>query len=268
MRVFDFDDYKAYVIARIRAMPHQGRGELLKISERLKTHSTRVSHIFRGPVHLTMEQAAELCLYLGLRELETQYFLLLVQRERAGSRVLRAALDQQIANARANAKELVNRVERDRTLTEEEKANFYSNWYFSGIRLATALPELRTIDALADYFELPRDRVRRVVDFLLSTGLCAETEAGLQMKAKATHLESSSPLSARHHANWRIKAMQRHEKLAEDELAYTGPMSISLKDQKAIREMAARFIEEAVRVARASEPEERLMCLNLDWFKF
>lgn len=268
MNLFDFDDYKIYVLARIRAMPQHGRGELLKIAERLKTHSSRISHIFKGPMHLTLEQACELTVYLGLRDLEAQYFLLMVQRERAGTPLLKAATDKQLASVRAQAKELVNRVERDRKLTDQEKATFYSNWYYSGIRLATSISKLQTVDALSEYFDFPRDQVRRVLDFLLASGLCVESEGRLQMNAKATHLESNSPLTARHHANWRIKAMQRHERLSENEMAYTGPMSISLKDQLKIRERLVQLIEETVRVARASEPEESLMCLNIDWIQF
>jgi uncharacterized protein (TIGR02147 family) len=268
MRIFDFLDYKAFALARIQAMPQRGRGEFMKIARRLKTHTTRISHIFRGSTHLTLEQACELTLYLGLKDLEAEYFLLLVQRDRAGTANLKKIIGKQIENVRARSHELVHRVDRDRVLTEEEKSTFYSNWYYSGIRLATSIPLLRNIDTLSGYFQLPRERVRKVLDFLVSTGLCAEKDGEVLMQAKLTHLESQSPLAARHHANWRIKAMQKHERISEGELAYTAPMSISKKDQVKIREMSAHFIEQVLQVVKKSEPEETLMCLNMDWFEF
>jgi uncharacterized protein (TIGR02147 family) len=271
MRIFDFDDYKTFVLARIKAMPNRGHGEFRKIAQALRTHSTRISHVFQGNVDLTLEQACGLATHLGLNDLETEYLVALVQRERAGTPALKRVFERQLEAAQAKSRELVHRVDRDRVLTEADKSTFYSNWYYTGIRIASSVPEYQNVDALAQYFDLPRGTVQKVIDFLLQTGLCIadeKNEGRIKMGPKVTHLEATSPLVARHHANWRMKAMQRHEKLGPSELAYTAPISIAEKDQDAIREMSVNFVERVLKVVKASEPEEKLMCLCVDWFEF
>ncbi len=266
--IFESQTYKEFVEARIQNMPARGRGEFRKIASALRVHSTRVSQIFRGDLHLTLEQACDLARYLGLSELETECLLALVQRDRAGTPQLRQALEKQLQAIRQKSRELVHRVERSRILTEQEKSTFYSNWYYSGIRMASSVPELQSLDRLAKHFDLPRERVRKVLDFLVQTGLCVEEEGRVRMGPKLTHLESDSPLVSRHHANWRLKAMQRHEKLGAGELAYSAPMVLSQKDRAQVREMAALFIEKVLKLVKDSEPNETLSCLCLDWFEF
>ena len=56
MRSYEFDNYKEFIRARIKAMPAGGHGEIGKIAAALKTHSTRISHIINGGVHFTPEQ--------------------------------------------------------------------------------------------------------------------------------------------------------------------------------------------------------------------
>ena len=75
MNLFETDDYKQFVMFRVKAMPKKGRGQLLKMARHLKMHSTMVSHIFRGEKHLTPEQAFRLCEFLGLTEIEQKFFL-------------------------------------------------------------------------------------------------------------------------------------------------------------------------------------------------
>jgi len=72
----------------------------------------------------------------------------------------------------------------------------------------------------------------------------------------------------RHHANWRLKALGRHEHLSERELAYTVPVSISKADQKVLREMLIQTIVKFQETVTASEPSEILACLNIDWIEF
>lgn len=267
-QLFGSRDYKQFVLARLHAMPRRGHGEFQKIAAELKTHSTRVSHVLRGDLHFTIEQGCDLCRYLGMGDLETEYFLTLLQYQRAGTQRLRQTLEKQLQGIAERAELLVHRVGRDKLLSDEQKAVFYSSWLYTAVRQACSIRELATLDGLARYFDLPREKIRSVVDFLVQNGLCEErSDGGLAILGKVTHLEAGSPLVARHHANWRLKAMQRHERLTGRELAYTAPMSISAADQTRIREMSATFVEQVLRVVKASEPEQRLMCLNLDWIE-
>ena len=52
-------------------------------------------------------------------------------------------------------------------LNDNAKAMFYSQWYYSGIRLATSVKDLKTADQIAAYYNLPLPMVNRVLEFLV-----------------------------------------------------------------------------------------------------
>jgi len=222
--------------------------------------------MLRGAIHPTLEQANRFCKYLGLTDLETEYFMTSVQRERAGTPDLQEYFDCQLSRIRSHASNLAQRIRSETKLVPEDNALFYSSWQYSAIRLATSIPELASLDKLSERFQLSRERVREILDFLLRTGLCKEGEQGrLAMGPQRTHLSANSPLIQRHHSNWRLKAMERHERISERELAFSCPVSISAQDQIKIREKFMQVIEEFYAGVKASQPEEKLCCFNLDW---
>lgn len=72
---------------------------------------------------------------------------------------------------------------------------------------------------------------------------------------------------ARHHANWRIKAMERHPAMDEErELAFTCPMALSRADAEEIRAKLVDMIDEVCRRAGPS-PSEAVYFLNVDWLE-
>lgn len=80
---------------------------------------------------------------------ESEYFLLLVQRARAGTKELQKHLDRKIEKARAEREVLAKRVPSSAALSEEAKAIFYSNWQYSAVRIASSIPSLGNAEALA-----------------------------------------------------------------------------------------------------------------------
>ena len=267
MRIFEFDQYKDYVLVRIKAMPQAGRGEFQKIAHALKMHTTLVSQVFRGKKDLTLEQACALADYFSLTELETEYFICLVQLERAGTDRLRRMLKRQRTVMREKGLELGQRIQPDKALTGETKAIFYSNWYYSGVWLLTSIPKYQDVESISKYFDLPEAQARRIVEFLLNAGLCAEQDGRITMVGQRTHLEANSPLISRHHLNWRMKAMSRFENLSPDELVFSAPMSIAVGDGPVIREALAKLIETVASIVK-NTASEKVSCLNIDWFNF
>jgi uncharacterized protein (TIGR02147 family) len=263
--LFEFNDYKSFVKSWISSLPKQGYGQFRKIAEHLGISSVAVSHIFNGPRDLSTEQALELSEHLGLSELESEYFIQLVGLERAGTHKLKERIRAKLRRIREQAHELDERLPHDHQLDESARAQFYSQWYYSGIRLLTSIDGFNRIDAIADHLQISPTRVRMVVDFLLRHGLCVEDSGKIRMGPKRTHLESSSPLVSRHHANWRLKGVQNNEELRPEELFYTGPMTLSLHTMANIREDLVKLLERTIAKVEPSAPEH-LACLNIDWF--
>jgi plasmid maintenance system antidote protein VapI len=265
--VFDHSDYRSYLRRWIDASPKGGRGQISRIAEAAGVHKTTLSQIFSGTKELSLEQAHRVTQYLGLARGETEYFLLLVEHERAGSAALKEVFRAQMEERKAARQQLSTRVTRSRELSSEERAIYYSNWIYSAVRNLTAIRSIRTPQAIARQLGLEPAHVHRVLEFLLKTGLSIEKSGEILPGPQMTHLEADSPLVARHHGNWRVKAMERHPVLRDkDELAYTAPMTLSQEDALKVRALLADVVEKTDQIVGPS-PSEKLYCMALDWFE-
>lgn len=264
--IFQFSGYQAYLQAYLKQLPREGYGEARKIAEHLRVSSTFVSHALSGQKQLTFEQASLLSEYLGLDALESEYFYYLVQLERAGNHQLRSFCERRLAELKQESLKLSERVEFKRTLSDEEKAVFYSNALYSAIHLFTSTSDRgRSADEIAQRFDLTRAQAAKFLKFLSDTGLCEENDGQFKMTTQSTHVGSGSPHLLKHHTNWRLRAVQAGENLKADEMMYTVNVSLSLDDFARLREKMVVFIEEFLETVYAS-PAQEIACLNLDWF--
>jgi uncharacterized protein (TIGR02147 family) len=267
MNVFEFDNYKKFVIKRVSSMPKKGHGQFRRMANFLSINSVNVTQIFKGDRELSVEQACLLGEYFGLSELETEYFVNLVEHARAGHFKLKSLIEKRLQTLKEKSMNLKDRITSEEVLSEKDKALFYASWMNSGVRLLTSVPGYQNADMIAKYFDLPLAKVNRVLEFLLQTNLCVENEKGeIRMGPKSTHLEAASPLIVRHHTNWRLKAIERMEQLTANELCLSMPCSLSESSTKAIRKELVDVIERITQIIDTSS-EERLQCLNIDWFQ-
>ncbi len=264
MAIFDYDDYKKYVNDWIDSQPSNGHGQLRQMSLHLQINSVVMSQVFRGDRDLTLEQALDLTQFIGCSEIERDYFLLLVQKARAGSEKLKKVLKNQLENMSKAALDLKNRIKHQK-ITDEDRATFYSHWYFSAIRLGTSIPSLNNISSIAEYLDLDRSLVSKTMTFLLNNKLVVEKENGFDMGPQITHTGHDSPFVNRHHTNWRIQGLRAMEKNRDTNLFYTGPMALSNNVAKEIHHTLVDLIQSSTKKV-ASSDSETLRCLNIDWF--
>ena len=267
MKILDFSDYREFVKETVRSMPKSGRGEFIQIAKHLGIHTSTLSQVLSGVKQFTLDQACALADYFGLSDFETQYLLLLVNFERAGTPRLKSTLKKQMEQIKLSSKELSVIIPGKRTLSEEEKAVFYSNWFYPGIWAVTSIPGYQTREAISQYFKLPIKIVNRVVSFLVLTGLCNEEKFLLSPGTTYIHLESDSPFIGRHHASWRQKAIERHPLLSDSEIAYSSPMSLSREDAEKVRKQIVELVSQINKI-RDPSPCEALYFLNIDWIGF
>lgn len=267
MQVFEFTDYRAFIKAKIKAMPRGGHGQRARMAAAMQMHTTSVSQMFRGTKDLSLEQAARLSIHFGLSELESDYFLNLVELERAAGPELREVLKKRLAKIKKQALNLSNLVPKDRVLSETERSVFYSNWFYSAIRLTCSLPGCRSVEQIAERLGLSRTIVNEALEFLLSSGLVIKKDDGFHLGPKRTYIDTSSTLVFRHHSNWRLKAIECFEKMDNNrDLALTAPMTLSPTDVPRIRQILTEAIEKIMKINTESESKE-LHFLNIDWLK-
>lgn len=267
MEVFKFNDYKIFTRKTLEGRPRRGRGQYRLLAEKLRLSSVAVSQIFRGSRDLSMEQALPTAEFLHLTPEETDYYILLVQYARAGTQSLKNYYDEKIKSVQAKRAVVTQRVKPKAELSEITKAIFYSNWQYSAIRIASSVPGLQSYEALAQRLGLESEDVAKIGNFLLENGLCVKHPDGITMGPSLTLLTPDSPFINNHRRNWRLKGLERLQKLGPSDLFYSGFVSLSKKDLKELKrefvDLIAKFIEKI-----EDSPSETLACLNLDWFEY
>jgi len=265
MSIYEFDDFRALVRAQLGASG-EGRGVYAKMAKKLGIHSTNLSQILSGGKPLSMEQAARMTDYLGLTDHESEYFLCLVQYDRAGDGILKSKLSKQLKRLRGQRNDLSLALPHDQRLTKEQQMVFYSSWLYSAIRVLSSIPEFQSAEAIAQRLNLSRRELMERLKFLISTGLCEEKNGNISPGPSYTHLEASSPLISKHHSNWRVCAMQKHAHLKPSDLAYSSLMSISKKDALEIQARIGEMIKK-INVIRGKSDCEELRMIGVDWIE-
>lgn len=265
--IFEFDDYKKFTLDELKRRHGRVHGQLSLMARALGLSSTMMSQIFRGPKQLTLEHGIKLSDHLGLSREETEYFLLLVQKERAGSMALQREFERQIQRARNQALQVRRAVKKDLTLSQEEQKIFYSSWEYSAARLACELPQIKNLNDLSVLLGIPVNKLQQIMNFLLQTGLTKRKTQGYELGPAVTYVGEDSPFLQNHHRNWRIRSMERWPHRTPRELFFTASMSLSEEDAEKIRAKLFELISEITSTARASKPET-MRALVLDWMLF
>jgi uncharacterized protein (TIGR02147 family) len=264
--LFESTDYRDVIRSKIESFSKKGYGQLFKLSGHLGIHSSLVSQVMKGAKNFTLEQAIQVATFLNLTSREQEYFLLLVQLERAGTRQLKAHFEDQLQKVRRSNQTIDSRRKGVAPFDQEAQAQYYSDWTLMAVWLAVSIKGLSTSEAIGQKLGLSRARVESILEFLLSVGLCVRGPDGVRPGVTNTHLSRTSPLVNRHHINWRLKSLANLENLSADELAFTAPVSLSQADFEVIRRIILDAVEAVSDTVEKSEPE-MLACLNIDWFE-
>lgn len=268
MQILDYVSYKSYVLDWIKEQPKAGHGIFKKMAESIRSSSVVMTQVFRGDRELTPEQALGIAHFIGLSESETEFFLLLVHKARAGSHELSALIDKQLDKIKAQSKQIRSKINYE-NFSEEAKAQFYSSWAYSALRLGLAIPK-NTPQKVAAALTIDKSYSADILEFLIKHGLLVESPKNeFQLGPTATHVSHDNPLVERHHVNWRLKALEslRFKKIeAASDLHYTGPMVISKELSMLIREELMKLLENSHNKIKQA-PNEQLHCLNIDWFR-
>jgi uncharacterized protein (TIGR02147 family) len=267
MTVYDVLDYKIYLRNWVETRPGGGRGSYRRMAEHLGVSTTLISQVVNGEKHFSLELASDLCEYLGLNERDADQLLLLIELGRAGSHNYKNRLRRRVEKARAQALKLSQRVDRDRDLTDAESAIYYSSWAYTAILQVVATQPDVTADQLEHRLKIPRPAILKSLDFLLETGILLQRKGSYEVGVKKTHIGSESALVIKHHQNWRLQGFSRMAYASEQELFYTGPMSLSQAVADEVRRELPDVIQKIVAMVGPS-PSEVVRCLNIDWFSF
>ncbi len=260
-----YADYRAYLV---KALPTQGkdRGARVRLADYLGIQKGFVSAVLGGNAHFSLEQAFRVSRFLSHTEAEHEFFLLLVQKDRAGSKELEKHFKAKIAEILQRRREIQERVQTKATLSETDQLKYYSSWHYTAVHMCLMIPELRTPAAMARYLGLPLEIVAKTLEFFVSIGV-AKPEGGEYVAGPTRiHISRNSPFILQHHTNWRVQAIRSLDRATDKDLHYSLVMSVSAQAVEKIREIFLNAIQSSEPVMQEAK-DEGVYVLNLDLFQ-
>ena len=267
MTVFDFSSTVGFLRQYLDQQPNHGHGVLSRWARSLKVSNALLSQVMRGQKILSLEIADGIAELLDLDDRETDFLLLLVEAERAGTQRLKRHFQKKIEVEKEKSRLLKNRLKETSALSIDIKAQYYSSWLYTAIRNLAVCADQSSVETLAARLNLPRPVVLEIIDFLLQHSLLDEHSGHWTTGINTTYLASDSPLISKHHQNWRLKSLQQVDLRKQEDLFYTSPMSLSLVASRDIRKEIVEFTQQVQRLVGPSNSEV-VRCLNIDWFEY
>lgn len=263
--VFDYSHYKPYLNQSLNSKG-AARGRKAQAAAAMQMQPAYLSQVLKGMAHLSLEQAELLNSFFLHTEEESHFFLLLVQKDRSGTKRLQSYFQKQIDQTLKNRMILTQRLgNTTHQLTEPQKQQYYSSWVYAAAHIAVTIPELQNKKALCQFLNIKPDKLLIVLDFLTSAGLIEQKGEHLYPGTARVRLGNDSHHIIKHHSNWRLQAIESLEKEEIHDLHYSGVMSISEKDVEKIKNQLLENIKNVAAITQDSA-EEKLYVIGIDFF--
>lgn len=263
--VYEYKSYKQFLIDWIAQTPSGGRGQRKLMAQSMGCQTPFVTQVLTGDYNFSMEQSEACARWLALSIPEAEFFFLLVQKERAGTKALEVFLERQIRERRERETQLTNKLQISDSLTSEDQQQYYSSWQYSAVHMALLVPELRTLEDLHRYFALPLPRLINILNFLSAKKLIKLRSGKYELLRPVLHVGRDSPFLAKHHANWRLKAIEAIDELSAGNFHYSGVIALSKDDYEWTKAKLGNALEEIIAKVRGSV-DEKIGCLAMDLF--
>ncbi len=265
MNKFSYLEYRDLLQDLINEKSRQVRGVNRKLAEFLGVHTTFLTHVTKKQSHFSQDQALKVAEYFSFTNLETDFFITLISLNRAGNQTTKKYFQEKLDQIVRQGLKLKERLNKNTEMSLQEQSIFYSEWVYSAVRLATALPEGKTVDAVAKILSLPVEKVDRVMAFLLKVGLCKIKDNQLTYNVFSTYVDSNSPFVKRLHDNWRLRSVAMGSQHFED-LQFTSAATLTQEDFLKLRDEIVVLIQKFEKVTDDSNPQI-MAHLNIDWLK-
>ena len=266
MEVFGFSNYRDYLSFRIES-DEEGRGYQKKLATAAGCQSSYLSQVLSTQANLTLEQAIGLSGFWNFDEDETEFFMKLVQYDRAGTPRLREHVLTKMEELRAKHRTLSNRFQDVTSITDGIELEYYSTWYLPVIHTMVAVPEFRHAKAIARQLNLDVAVIENALETLARADLVEKMDYGWTNTARSIHLKSESPLNYTYHKNIReIAGRTMQQGNPGENIHYSAIYSLSKSDFDRIKQQLVAMLDESRSVIIKSK-EETAAIFALDFFQ-
>lgn len=262
--VFEEKDHYSYLSAQLDPR-RAARGTKLRLAKHPRVQPAFISQVLKRKHPLSLELAESANTFLGHSLEESEYFLLMVSHDRAGTVALRQVYKRSMDDFLRRRQEVIGRLGRKGEISSAAQGVYYSSWLYSAIHVATTIPHLRKLKPLLDFFGIPLGRMREILQFLQENRLIEKSGEDFLATKNWIRLARTSPLINKLHSNWREVAVANLAYQTEEDLNFSGIYSLDEASAREIREALLECIKKQVKVIEQA-PEKKLYVLGVDFF--
>lgn len=265
--IFTYKDYKKYLAETIKSYQPQ-HGAVTRMAQAAGCQRSYLSQVLNGSAHLVPDHIFGIARFLGLREVERDYLLLLLEKDRAATLNYREYVQTKIdrlrrENLRVKAAINAKIIE---TPNLEKLLSYYSSWVKMAVHTIVSIPQYQTPEAIANRLQLSVAQVNDCLNELKGLGFVTFKGGRWQYANGSSHISSESPLSALNHNNWRQRSATIFPQSSlNGGVHYTSVFSLSKDDFTELRSKILDWIQTSRQLIEPS-PCEELVCLSMDCF--
>ncbi len=265
MSLFDFDDYKAFLKLHISENSAQ-RGYITLLARAASCQKSYLSQVLKGHAHLTPEHAMGLALFWSLDDIESEFFIQLVNLGRTSFSPLKNKILMRLQSLREEKENLGRRFKQGALADDAAQQLYYSSWIMSALHVIVDIEKFRTVNEISTYLNLSENLVSKNLNVLEKLQLVKKQGGRWLPSGKSIHLPKESLFTIMNHQNWRGRALLNAQDTQPGSVHYTSVQSLSVADYEKVTHMIIKFLDEQRKIVGPSK-EEQLACLTLDWFR-
>lgn len=265
--LFEFSNYQEFLVSQLGSKSSRS-GQKTLLAEKLNIKASYLSRVLNGDSDLTQEQALTTAQFFSLNGIEQEYFILLVNLQRAGTIELKNFYKHSLNKILNESQKIEKRIHEPQTLSKEDSLKYYSRWIYLAVHVAVSISNLKTLRAIADKFKLKLEETQDILDFLVQTNIISyDTKTrSYAVGSTYTHIGNKSDLIYHHHYNWRIKSLEKIAQKDEQALHYSALFSLSKDDALKLKNNFLELIKNHIEIIKPSK-EEVLYCQVIDFFE-
>lgn len=268
MSVYEATSYVEFIVAVLHAGQKRiARGQIAALARQLKCHSSFVSQIIRAKAFMSHEQAMRFCAFAKLLDDETEFFIDLLNRDRACTKESKTHFDRIVHRKLLERNSLQKRAGLKATLTREQEILYFQSIIHPLVHAALHLKHVQGPIQLSTTLGFSKSEIIDSLHLLEELGLATKQQETWHPTHKSIHVGKQSPLNRAYHVNWRLKiaAQLLDGQRTDEHTHYTSIFCIAQHDVERIRGLILNNLE-TVRKEMVASDSEQLVALCLDYF--
>lgn len=244
MDIFTYQNYKTFLKDYIKRNKHKGL--ISHLAEVCGCDRTYISQVLKGKAELIPDHMIRFTHFLNLNELESDYLLHLLLKDRATSLSSKNLFEIKLLKSRESASEISKRVKNkkdtEEIISDEYKTIYYSNFLIPVIHTLTSIENFQTLEAIAKKLHCAESTVIHILNLLEEMKLIYRSKDKFLHSGKNIYLKRDAAHIYSLHLQSRLEAVKRS--FNKEDIHFTNMFAIAKEDLEVLKSQIIKLIED------------------------